>query len=128
MRLMDDLIDEKDLLRESDRVAVDVIEDVLLDFMSTLRYFSKGIGVGTDLGICLFWDSLSEAEKKECEPFDGVECSNILDERGVLSYEDFYYYLRVASNTYIQLYPQDAAEVEELLAAWRKRFNIGEKA
>ena len=128
MRRMDDLIDEKDLLRESDRVAVSVIEDVLLNFMSTLRYFSKGIGVGNDLGLCVFWDNLDETQKKECEPFDGVECSDIADERGVLSYEDFYYYLRVASNTYIQLYPQDAAEVEELLAAYRKRFNIGEKA
>ena len=57
-----------------------------------------------------------------------MECSNIADERGVRSCQDFYYYLRVAGNTYIQLYPQDAAEAEELLAAYRKRFDIREKA
>ena len=89
---------------------------------------SKGTGIGTDFGLCVFWDNLDETQKKECGPFDGVECSNIADESGVLSYEDFYYYLWVAGNTYLKRCPEDTQQVEELLAAYRKRFNIGEKA
>ena len=52
-KIMHNLIDEKDLLRESDRVAVEVINDIIgYCFIEQLEYLSKGTGIGTDFGLC----------------------------------------------------------------------------
>ena len=122
------LIDEKYLLREGDKLAVAIINVPLSGlFVETLRGFSKGVGIDADIGGCDFWEDVMEYDPNRTDRFDGIEFYSCLDDRVVLSFEDTYYYMRIASKNYIQLYPEDAAEVEELLAAYRKRFNIGEK-
>ena len=128
------LIDEKDMLRESDRVAVDVINYAVRGLlMTTLELLSQGAGVGTDMGGCGFWEDWGEYNEGNCEPFDGVEFydgpqfDGQEPERIVLSTEDTYYYLKVASKSYIEEYPERAQRVEELLEAYRKNFDIHEK-
>ena len=131
---MGNLIDEKDMLRESDRVAVDVINyDVRSSFMTMLELLSQGAGIGTDMGGCGFWEDLGESNDDYYEPFDGVEFYDGPQFDGeepksiVLSVEDTYYYLKVASKAYIEEYPERAQRVEELLEAYRKNFDIHEK-
>ena len=118
-------IEDEEMLRESDFPATDVINMISGSFfVEAMEAVSKGIGFGVDFGGCSFWEDLDEYERTYIPYFDGVLFGLHDDEETVLSFEEFYYYLKIACEKYCKNHPQDAAKVMGSLETYRKRFHL----
>ena len=118
-------IKDEDMLRESDRPAVTVLNTITDDFfVKAIESVSNGIGFGVNMGACSFWEDLDEYERTYIPYFDGVLFGLHDDEETVLSFEEFYYYLKIVCEEYCDEYPEERAKVMELLETYRKRFHL----
>jgi len=87
------------------------------------KYLSNGIGYGYEFAVCLFPDD----DDLESEKFgDGVEFSIHSGKSVVLSYEEFYWYLKKACMNYIERYPEEEAVIQPILVKVRERYHIAE--
>ena len=122
---MENRIKDEDMLRRSDSPAVTVL-NMTSDriFVRSLEAVSKGIGFGVEYGGCSFWEDLDEYERTYIPYFDGVLFGLHDDEETVLSFEEFYYYLKIVCEEYCDEYPEERAKVMELLETYRKRFHL----
>jgi len=94
------------------------------DFVSIIdEYLSNGIGIGYEFAVCLFPDD----DDLESEKFgDGVEFSIHSGKSVVLSYEEFYWYLKKACMNYLKKYPEEEKVVQPILERVRDRYQIAE--
>jgi len=94
------------------------------DFLEVCKNFSKGIGQGIEVAVCLFLDDVDI----EANEFDGVEFSLHSGEEIVVDYSTFYWYLNKACQRYIELHPADNEEVKEYLNMIKVKFDIFPKS
>jgi len=117
------------LLHEADRLQdahlpVIVFFSVISDksrFVRIIDQLSNGIGYGFEFAVCTFPDDI-EAESEKFG--DGVEFSLHSGESVVISYQEFYYYLKKACMNYLKKYPEKKDVVNEIFEKVRKRYNI----
>jgi hypothetical protein len=91
------------------------------DFIRIIDHLSNGIGYGYEFAICLFPNDVTVDSEKFG---DGVEFSLHNGEAVVVSYEEFYYYLRKASMNYLKKYPEEKDVINRILEKVRKRYSI----
>lgn len=119
------LLHEEDMLKEADSPVIgffSVISDKS-DFVRIIEHLSNGVGYGYEFAVCLF----PSDEDMESEKFgDGVEFSLDNGEAVVLSYEEYYYYLKKACMNYLIKYPEEKGVIYQILEKVRKRHNIME--
>lgn len=119
------LLHEEDMLKETDFPVI-VFFGVISDknrFVPIIDHLSDGIGYGYEFAVCLF----PSDEIMESEQFgDGVEFSLDNGEAVVLSYEEYYYYLKKACMNYLIKYPEEKDVIYRILEKVRKRYNITE--
>lgn len=93
----------------------------VVDFVHIVESLGRGKGYGYNDAGCTFWDDLDEYDKsKEDEPFE-IYCY-VVDEGCVLSYDDMFDYLKIASDRYAQRYPGSSRRLQAALDAFAKRF------
>lgn len=86
------------------------------DFKKVLHYLSKKTGYGDSHVGFTFWSDLDDYNRTFFdEKFDGIGVDYI-DDRMIIDYESFYYYLDVACRRYLTFHPEDQGEIEDLLA------------
>jgi hypothetical protein len=92
-----------------------------------LKYLSKHIGYGTDLGGFTFWSDLDEYDKTHFyeQEFDGIEIE-YMDETINVNYEILYHYLKIVVERYIEENPQEQREIEICLKSMKENLNIKE--
>lgn len=119
------LLHEEDMLKDTHSPVIgffSVISDKSR-FIPILDHLSNGNGYGYNFAVCLFPDDVTV----ESEKFgDGVEFSLDNGEAVVISYEEFYWYLKKACMNYLKKYPADAAAICAILEKTKKRFDITE--
>jgi len=87
------------------------------------KYLSNGIGYGYEFAVCLFPDD----DDVESEKFgDGVEFSIHSGKSVVLSYEEFYWYLKKACMNYLKKYPEEENFIRPILRRVRDCYHIAE--
>ncbi len=92
-------------------------------FMRIIDHLSNGIGYGYEFAVCLFPDDITD----ESEKFgDGVEFSLHDGEAVVVSYDEFFWYLKKACMNYLKKYPEDAESIHVILDKAKRRFGITE--
>jgi len=92
-------------------------------FVEIIEQLSNGIGVGFEFAVCLFPDD----DDLESEKFgDGIEFSLHSGEAVVLSYEEFYWYLKKACMNYTGKYPDEEVVIQPILERVRERYHIAE--
>jgi len=89
------------------------------DFLDIYESFSKGIGRGIEVAVCLFPDNVDI----ETDKFDGVEFSLHSGEEVVIDYSTFYFYLNKACKRYLQIHNSDQKKLMALLRKIKQRFN-----
>lgn len=121
------LLHEEDMLKDSHFPAI-----AFFGVISNRNWFipiideqlSNGIGCGFNFAVCLFPDDVTV----ESEKFgDGVEFSLDDGESVVLSYEEFYYYLKKACMNYLKKYPEEKDVINRILEKVRKRYDIADE-
>ena len=90
------------------------------EFLHVCDNFSKGIGQGIEIAVCLFLD---EAETKT-DKYGSVEFSLYSGEEVIVNYSTFYWYLDKACQRYVELHPNDEQKIEGYLNAIKSRFSI----
>ena len=117
------LLHEQDMLKETHSPVIgffSVISDKSR-FVRIIDRLSDGIGHGFEFAVCTFPDDI----EVEAEEFgDGVEFSLDNGESVVVSYKEFYYYLREACMNYLKKYPEEKDVVNRILKKVRKRYSI----
>lgn len=119
------LIHEEDMLKD-EHLPVVVFYGVISDkneFLRVIEVLSNGVGFGVDLADCSFPSDV-EVESDMFE--DGVEFSLDNGEAVIISYEEFYYYLKKACLNYLSKYSTEKDTIERILEKVRKRYNISE--
>lgn len=117
------LLHETDMLQET-HLPVIVFFSVISDksrFVRIIDHLSNGFGYGFEFAVCLFPDDVTVDSEKFG---DGVEFSLHSGEAVVVSYEEFYYYLKKASINYLKKYPEERNAINRILEKVRKRYNI----
>ncbi len=93
------------------------------EFLEVCKNFSKGIGKGIEVAVCLFLDDVAiEANK-----LGGVEFSLHSGDEVVVDYSTFYWYLNKACQRYVELRPADNEIVKEYLNLIKVKFEIFQK-
>jgi hypothetical protein len=90
-------------------------------FVHIIEHLSNGNGYGYEFAVCLFPDDVTVDSEKFG---DGVEFSLHSGEAVVLSYEEFYYYLKKACMRYLEKYSEEQDVINRILEKVRKRYNI----
>ena len=88
------------------------------EFLKVCENFSKGIGQGIEVAVCLFLDE----EKKQGD----VEFSLHSGEEIVVDYSTFYWYLNKACQRYVKLHPTDNDKVKEYLNKIKIKYRKSE--
>ena len=124
MQYFKSIFTEKYLLDETHVPMIIINEIRNTGFMRTLEHLSQGIGFGVNGGVCTFPGDLDEYDIANGEMFEGVNLYICTGEEIVLSYETFYYYLKIACYNRVKYYGDDKALVDTYLKAYREKFNI----
>ncbi|EME74172.1 ribonuclease toxin immunity protein CdiI [Bacillus sonorensis] len=91
------------------------------EFLEVIENLSKEVGTAiNDVG-CTFPCELEPDE----ESFEGIEFG-VIDEEVIVDYPTFYYYLRIACDSYISDFPQYKEKIESLLKVIAQKYNIEE--
>ena len=114
----------KDLLDKTHFPMIIINEIRNTCFMRTLEQLSQGIGFGVNGGVCLFPGDLDEYDIANGEMFEGVNMVFCSGQEIVLSYETFYYYLKIACYNQVEYHKADKLMVDTYLKAYREKFNI----
>ncbi|WP_241503518.1 ribonuclease toxin immunity protein CdiI [Bacillus safensis] len=88
-------------------------------FVNIVQHLSTGVGYGINDVDCTFPNDLEPGE----EPFHGVLFA-LHDDKVIVDYQTFYYYLEQASNTYITEYPQDKKTISEVLRKVFEKYRL----
>ena len=84
-------------LLDKDHLPIIIINEIRnTGFRRTLEHLSQGIGFGVNGGTCTFPEDLDEYAIANGEMFDGVHLFFCSGDEIILSYETFYYYLKIA--------------------------------
>lgn len=84
------------------------------EFLEVCDNFSKGIGQGIEIAVCLFLDDINR----------GVEFSLHSGEEVIVDYSTFYWYLNKACQRYVELHPTDNQKIKEYLSSIKTKFTI----
>lgn len=117
------LLQENDMLRK-DHIPVIVFFSRISDkskFLPSIKQLSDGKGDSYDFVGCSFPDDIDVDSEKFG---DGVEFWLHSGEATVLSYEEFYYYLKKACMNYLKKYPEEKDVVNRILEKVRMQYNI----
>jgi hypothetical protein len=118
------LLHEEDMLKDSHSPVIgffSVISNRKRFIPIIDKQLSNGIGCGYEYATCLFPDDIT----LDSEKFgDGVEFSLDDGEAVVLSYKEFYYYLKKACMNYLKKYPEEKNVVNRIPEKVRKRYHI----
>lgn len=90
------------------------------EFLEVCNNFSKGIGQGIEVAVCLFLDDVNTKTGK----IGDVEFSLHSGEEVVVNYSTFYWYLDKACQQYIELHPTDSQKVKEYLNKIKSNHTI----
>ncbi|MEC3605680.1 ribonuclease toxin immunity protein CdiI [Bacillus glycinifermentans] len=90
-------------------------------FIEVIESMSQGIGYGINDADCTFPGDLDPGE----EIFEGVEFS-LLDEEVIVDYSTFFYYLKIACDSYISDFPQYKGKIESFLKVIAQKYNVEE--
>lgn len=109
-------------LRQKEHFPIYVFFNLIKDkeFLEVCNNFSKGIGQGIEVAVCLFLD---DVDLKAGE-IRGVEFSLHSGEEVIVNYSTFYWYLNKACQRYLELNPADSQKVSEYLNKIKSRFAI----
>ncbi len=80
-------------------------------FSRCVDLLTQSIGYGDEHVMCDFPDDIDWDE----EPFEGVRF-RFQDDEIVVSEEEFKYYLKLACERYVDIYPEDESKIKELLS------------
>lgn len=117
------LLHEEDMLKDTHLPVIGFFSVISSrgDFIRIIDHLSNGIGYGYEFACCLFPEDVDvEAEKFA----NGVEFSLDNGKAVVLSYEEFYWYLKKACDNYVKKYPDEQDAVERILEKVRKRYDL----
>ena len=120
-----DIFDKSKLLRPEHDVVLMVFNmgGTLLSFITAM---CKGWGWGGDFGCFYFWASLDPYDQTLEEPFEGVRFETDHPLQVTISYDDAYYYMKLAYPKYVQRHPESEQELLDLFKEYRQRYNIQE--
>lgn len=88
------------------------------EFLEVCNNFSKGIGQGIEVAVCLFLDDVNIKSGE----IGGVEFSLHSGEEVIVNYSTFYWYLNKACQRYLELNPADRQKVSEYLNKIKSRY------
>lgn len=91
-----------------------------------LAHLANGVGYGYEYACCRFSEDLDDYAIAQGEMFDGVEFSLHSGEEVVLTYEEFYWYLKKACENYLKKYPSESDAIGSVLNKVRMKYNIAE--
>jgi hypothetical protein len=92
-------------------------------YIPIIDRLSNGMGYGYNSVVCLFPEDVNLEDEKFG---DGVEFSLDNGEAVVLSYKEFYWYLKKACDNYLMKYPEEKDTINYILEKVRMRYNITE--
>ncbi|EPV2390028.1 ribonuclease toxin immunity protein CdiI [Listeria monocytogenes] len=118
-------IKNSDLINEK-QYPVKVVFDEISDeeFISIINSVSKGEGFGVGSGTCLFPGDLDEYDIAQGEGFGGVEFGLYSGSEIVIDYKQFYYYLNIICNRYVESYPAKKLLVDNELKKYQELYSI----
>lgn len=121
------LLDENiELLKKDHLIVKDMFNSywITRDFTKVLYLLSEGIGYGGDQIGFTFWNDLDEYSKTFYnKEFNGVEIYYIDDEL-IIDYESLFYYIKIAVDNYLNVYPDDKNKINNMLYKIKDRFKI----
>ena len=120
------LLHEEDMLMESHMPVIgffSVISDTSR-FIDIISHLANGCGYGYEFACCRFPNDLDDYAIAQGEMFDGVEFSLHSGEEIILSYAEFYWYLKTACSNYLRKYPSDLKTIQSILSKVSKQYNI----
>lgn len=92
--------------------------------LSFITAMCKSWGWRGDFGGFDFWESLDDYDKNLEERFDGVRFETDHPLQVTISYNEAYYYMKLAYPKYIQRHPESEQELRDLLKEYQQRYNI----
>lgn len=95
-------------------------------FLRIIDHLSNGVGYGYEFASCTFPDDLDDYDIAQGLMFDGVEFALHNGESVVLSYKEFYWYLKKACENYLKKYPSESDTIQLILRRVRKKYTITE--
>lgn len=124
---MDNLILRSDLLKSSHELVRALIEDVpQREFISFIDNLCKDIGKGMNSFWCYFENDFSEEDEEFAQNFDykGILFEDVLENKILLSFEDMFYYMKIASIRYYKIYPESEITLKKLLKTFAEKNNL----
>lgn len=92
------LLMESDLLAEKHFPVIPVINEACsFDFIKFMENINNSVGMGYNYASCSFYNDLDDYDKQNIKFFNGILFSTINNEDLVLSFEEFFYYLKLVA-------------------------------
>ncbi len=117
------LLHKEDMLKETHSPVIGFFSVISNKnrFIRIINHLSNGVGYGYEFAVCLFPDDITVDSEKFG---DGVKFSIHGGKTVVISYEEFYWYLKEACMNYLKKYPEDKEIIDGILEKVRTRYNL----